>query len=481
MEKNELGMTHKKKEFSEWYPELLIRSEFIDYSLVSGAIVFRPSAYFAWEIIKDYVDKEFKKIGIENVYFPLFIPESLLLKEAEHFEGFSPEVAWVTHAGKSELSERLAVRPTSETIMYYSYAKWIRSWRDLPLRYNQWNNVVRWEFKNPTPFIRTREFLWNEGHSVFASEQEARAERDQILGIYLKALRELTCLYGIVGKKTDYEKFAGAVESYSIELVMPDGWCVQGPDFHYDGQNFSKAFDIKFINKESKEEYAYQNTYAISTRVLGVMVATHSDDKGLVLPPKLAQKQVVIVPIPARSEDIDKKLQDYSEKVLNTLKEHGLRAFIDNRDNYTPGYKFNEWELKGVPFRLEIGKKELESNTVVIAIRDTSEKKGVSLDKLIEAIDNEIEAMHNRLYENSKRMVQSFIHNIESYDELKKNIANGGIYHAPWCGSTDCEIKIKQETGAKITNIPLDQSDLHGRCIYCNKEARYMANFARSY
>jgi prolyl-tRNA synthetase len=291
----ELGLSVKKEEnFDKWYIEVILKSGLADYSAVSGCIILRPDAYFMWEQIQRLTDDQFKKVGIQNVYFPLFIPEKFLNKEKEHVEGFSPEVAWVTQTGKSKLDERLAIRPTSETIIYPSFSKWIRSWRDLPMRYNLWNNVVRWEFKHAVPFLRTREFLWNEGHTVFATEEEALAEEKEILGIYKKTTEDLLALPGMLGRKTDKEKFAGAVFSASIEHLMPDGIAIQGPSFHHDGQNFSKSFDITFLDKEKKKQYAWQNTWAISTREIGVMIAVHGDDKGLVLPPRVAPIQVVI-------------------------------------------------------------------------------------------------------------------------------------------------------------------------------------------
>ncbi|MGC9037580.1 MAG: proline--tRNA ligase [Candidatus Micrarchaeia archaeon] len=478
---NEEGIKAKKEEnFSEWYTEVLIKSRFVDYSEVSGTLVFRPAAYFAWQTVANAVDKELRAVGVEDVYFPLFIPERLLKKEAEHFKGFTPEVAWVTEAGDSKLDERLAVRPTSETIMYASYAKWIRSWRDLPLRYNQWNNVVRWEFKHPTPFIRTREFLWNEGHSVFASREEAEAERDVILGIYTKILREYFALAGIVGVKSESEKFAGAVNSYSIEHVLPDGFAIQGPDFHFDGQNFAKAFGIRFLNKEGKYEYAWQNTYAITTRELGVMIATHGDNKGLVLPPKLAYVQVVIVPIPKKG--MEEKLIAYANEIKSMLKD--LRVKVDASEEYSPGYKFNKYELEGVPIRIEIGAEELKNSSATCVMRDTGKKEKISKENIGQRVKEMLDEMQKRLYEKSEEMLRKSVHIAYDYESLKKTLKEKkGIVHAPWCGGAECEAKIKEETGAKITNIPFDQSALKedAVCIYCGKKAKYMANFARSY
>ncbi len=473
------GLTVKKAEnFSEWYQQVLIKSGFIDYTDVSGAIVLRPSSYAVWQTLTYAIDAEFKKVGIEDTYFPLLIPEKLLRKESEHFEGFVPEVAWVTEAGNSKLEERLAIRPTSEVIMYANYAKWIRSWRDLPLRYNQWNNVLRWEFKHPTPFIRTREFLWNEGHSVFASEKEANAERDEILGIYLKAMKDYLALPGIPGRKSEKEKFAGAVASYSIEMLMPDGWALQGPDFHNDGQNFAKAFDIKFLDKEGNLEYAWQNTYAISTRVLGVIVGIHGDDKGLVLPPKVANVQIVIVPILKKENSA--KVLSYARKVMELLK--GYRVRLDDREGYSPGYKFNEWELRGVPLRVEIGEKEVDSGKVTITRRDTGDRETCEFGNTAGEAGRLLDAIHGNLYARAEAFLKGNVTIVSTYGELKETLASKkGFAHAPWCGDVSCEDKIKEETGAKITNMPFEQGKLVEKCVYCGKASKVMANFAKSY
>ncbi len=478
-EKSE-GITVKKSEnFSEWYSQVLTKSEFIDYGIVSGTVVFKPSSYFAWQKIVEFVNNEFVKDGVENVYFSMLIPESLLEREKTHFKGFNPEVAWVTEAGKSKLKERLAVRPTSETIMYPSFAKWIRSWRDLPMRYNQWNNVIRWEFKNPTPLIRTREFLWNEGHTVYASKEEAENERDFVLGVYQKALAELAALKGVVGRKTENERFAGAVNSYSIELLLPDGWALQGPDFHNDGQNFSKAFDVKFLNREGKYEYAWQNTYAISTRVLGAMVAVHGDDKGLVLPPNLAYIQVVIVPIMKKGSE--RTVLEFSQQIYSELKTK-YRTKLDDRDYYSPGYKYNEWELKGVPIRIEIGAKEAEGRFVTAVRRDNGVKSKIEASKVKEDIGKAMEQMQKDMLERAEKLLKNNMHEVKSYEKFKEILKEKkGILVAPWCGESECELKIKEETGAKILNVPLDQMSLDDKCIYCGKKAKYVANFARSY
>ncbi|MEM0149332.1 MAG: proline--tRNA ligase [Candidatus Micrarchaeaceae archaeon] len=482
MENKDKKMLTAKKEgnFSDWYQQVIINSEFADYSAVSGMIVFRPAAYFAWDTIRSAVSKLFREDGIQDVYFPLFIPERFLDKEKEHVEGFSPEVAWVTHAGSSKLEERLAIRPTSETIMYDNFAKWIRSWRDLPLRLNQWNNVVRWEFRHPVPFLRSREFLWNEGHTVFATKDEAEAERDTILGIYGKVLKEYLALPGIAGMKTNKEKFAGALASYSIEHMMPDGWAIQGPDFHNDGQNFAKAFGIKFIDKDSKVKYAFQNTFAISTRELGVMVSVHSDNKGLVLPPKLALIQAVIIPIyNDRNRD---KILKAAEELCNSIK-GSVRAYVDSTDAYSPGWKFNEWELKGVPLRIEIGEKELSSGSFTAVRRDTSEKIQISQAGAAKLIVEILEKMHENMYERAASALKLHTHKVTTMDELKSVIAKGGFAQAPWCGRQECEDKIKEETGAKATNMPFDaQKDAKGKkCVYCGANATAIVNFAKSY
>ncbi len=440
----------KNENFSEWYTRVLIDSKFIDYSPVSGVIVFRAPSYFAWDTIRSATDALFKKAGIQDMYFPLFIPEHLLEKEKEHVEGFSPEVAWVTETGSSKLSERLAVRPTSETIMYDIVSKWVRSWRDLPLRMNQWNNVVRWEFKHPTPFLRSREFLWNEGHTIFATREEAEAERDEI--------KDYLALPGIRGRKTDSEKFAGAEASYSIEHIMPDGWMIQGPDFHSDGQKFSKAFEISFLDRDGKKAYAYQNTYAISTRELGVMVAIHGDDKGLVIPPKLASTQVVIIPI--YNDSNMNAVLSYAKEVKEKLGE-SIRSYIDDNDSYSPGWKFSEWELRGVPLRIELGEKELKAKTATLTRRDTSEKKQVSISELRERAEGLLAEIHENLYQRAKKFMEAHIHEVNSYDELKEVIKGSkGAAQAPWCGQTNGEL-------CKILLIALSSSSASFIAVRC--------------
>ncbi len=473
------GITVRKSEnFDEWYTQVILKSELADYSPVSGCIVFRPSGYAIWEAIQRETDKEFKKIGIQNTYFPIFIPERLLKKEQEHVKGFSPEVAWVTQAGDSKLEERLAIRPTSETLMYEVISRWVRSWRDLPLRLNQWNNVVRWEFRHPTPLLRSREFLWNEGHTVFATEGEAMAERDEILRIYKTITEEYLALPGLVGKKTDAEKFAGATASYSIEHLMPDGKAIQGPDFHSDGQNFAKAFEITFVDRIGQKQFAWQNTWAISTREIGVMLAIHSDDKGLIVPPRVALFQVVIVPI--FDEESRERVLKQAEKLRARLEET-TSVKLDDRDHLTPGRKFNEWELKGVPLRVEIGPRDLAKRQVVLARRDNGKKRQVTMASAAREVARELKEIQKDLYQRALSFLEEHTYTAETFEQLKSSLKNGGIVRAPWCLSPDCEAKVKEETGAKIINLPMDQKGTKSRCVNCGREAGVIANFAKSY
>lgn len=474
----EMGLSVKKEDFDKWYIEVILKSELADYSDVSGCIILRPDSYFIWEQIQRFTDDQFKKAGIQNVYFPLFIPEKFLNKEKEHVEGFSPEVAWVTQTGNSKLDERLAIRPTSETIIYPSFSKWIRSWRDLPMRYNLWNNVVRWEFKHAVPFLRTREFLWNEGHTIFATQEEALAEEKEILGIYKKTTEDLLALPGMMGRKTDKEKFAGAMFSASIEHLMPDGIAIQGPDFHHDGQNFAKAFDITFLDKEKKKQYAWQNTWAITTREIGVMIAIHGDDKGLILPPKVAPIQVVIVPIydSKNREEILNEAKNL-EKKLKT----DFRIKLDDREEFSPGFKYNEWELKGVPIRMEIGPKDVKNKQVVLVRRDNNKKDIVKVDNVVSKLKEMIDDIHKNMFNKALDFLKSNTHKVKTYNEFKAVIKKGGIIQSCWCGERHCEDKVKEYTGAKIINIPFEQEKVFCDCIVCGKKAKVVANFAKSY
>jgi prolyl-tRNA synthetase len=479
--KDTKGITVKKEEdFSEWYTQVIQKADLADYSSVSGCIVYKPNSYMVWEKIVQETDQRFKAVGIKNAYFPLFIPESLLQKEAEHVEGFAPEVAWVTHAGETKLKERLAVRPTSETIMYDSYAKWIRSHNDLPLRINQWNNVVRWEFKHATPFLRGREFLWNEGHTCFATKKEAEAEGPEIIGIYKDICDNYFALPSLIGKKSEKEKFAGAEYTVSMEFLMPNGKGIQGPDFHHDGQNFAKAFDISFVNDKEKKDYVWQNTWAISTRMLGVMISVHSDNKGLVLPPKVAPLQVVIVPI--LFDKTKKEVLKEAKKIKNSLEKKNIRVHLDDRDNYSPGWKFNEWELKGVPIRIELGPKDLENHQAMTVRRDTSEKQSLEITALPKKISLLLEQIQDNLLENAQKSLKENIVEVDSLSKAKKQLDDKKILFAPWCSETECEEDFKDKTGAKTLNSPLEQPKFNNKkCFNCGKEAKVWFYFGKSY
>lgn len=469
----------KEENFSEWYTELIQKADLADYGPVSGCMILKPSAYALWETTQNVIDKEFKRIGIQNAYFPLFIPEKLLQREKKHVEGFSPEVAWVTEAGDHKLSERLAIRPTSETIMYEAYSRWIRSWRDLPLKINQWNNVVRWEFKNPIALLRTREFLWNEGHTVYATKKEADAERDVILKIYSDFLRDYMALYGIIGKKTEKEKFAGAEATYSIELFLPSGKGIQGPDFHSDGQNFAKAFGIKFLDKNEKEQFAYQNTFAITTRMLGVMIAIHSDNKGLVLPPMMAHHKAVIVPI--YKEDSKRDVLKAAENAAKELRE--LNAFIDSREDRTPGWKYNEWELKGIPIRIEIGPNDIKNKQIIAVRRDNGEKIIIK-DGVEGQIKKILSKMQKDMYEKSKKFLETSTAEVKDWKAFVNAVNNKRFVKAPYCGNTECEDWIKDKTeGVTARCIPLDEPipKKGTKCVHCGKEAKEIVYFSRAY
>ncbi len=477
--KTQEGLTAKKTEnFSEWFQQLILKADLADYTSVSGCIVFKPTAWAIWEKIRDEVDKRIKKMNVKNVYFPMFIPESLLAKEKEHIKGFSPEVAWVTHAGDTKLSERLAVRPTSEAIMYESFSKWIRSWRDLPLKCNQWSNVVRWEFRHPVPFFRTREFIFNEGHTVFATKKEAEAEEMQIVNMYKEILEKYMAIPGVIGRKTDKEKFAGAEYTTTIETYLPNGRMIQGPDFHYDGQNFSKAYNIKFLDKNGKEEFAWQNTWAISTRMLGVMFALHSDNKGLVLPPTLAPNKIVIVPIKfEKNKEILKKAREISKKLSR------YDPFLDERLEVTPGYKFNEWELKGIPLRIEIGPNDLKKNQVVIVRRDNQKKTTVKNRDLRKKIDSELEEMQQELFKKANELLRKNLSKAESLQDAVKKINQKKVVLVPLKNSKDIEDILKEKTkGAKTLNRPMNQPKIKGeKCIVSGEQADYWVYIGKSY
>lgn len=474
----ELGITTSKEEdIGEWYREVVTKSDLADYTSVSGCIVFKPLSYSIWTKVRREMNKLFDDIGIENAYFPLFIPDKLLEKEAEHFEGFSPEVAWVTRAGNSDLDEELAVRPTSEAIMYDSYKDWIRSHRDLPLKLNQWNNVVRWEFKHATPFLRTREFLWQEGHCAYKDNEAVMEDCENVLDAYQTVCEDYMALPCIRGKKTDSEKFDGAVDTYSLEHLLPDGQAIQGPDYHNDGTNFAEAFDITYTDEEGEDEHVHQSTFGFSTRQLGIMIMMHSDDRGLITPPRLAPTKTVIVPI-YHDEEEEEEVMEMAEEVEKKLQD----CKIDDRDHKTPGWKFNEWEVKGIPLRIELGSNEVEEGEVTLVRRDTGERTTVGVEEVEQTIKQELGDMQNRLYNKANEYMEENIREADNYKELKSIIENkGGFVKAPWCGNGSCEEIVKDETTGKITNIPSRYDKPQGKkCVRCGEEAEYWVHFAKS-
>jgi prolyl-tRNA synthetase len=474
------GLTIKKEDnFSEWYQQLMIKAKLADYTKVSGCIVLRPKSQWIWETFVRATDDLFKKSGIENVNFPMFIPESLLLKEENHVEGFAPEVAWVTHAGKKKLNERLAIRPTSEAIIYDSYAKWIRSHNDLPIRYNQWNSVVRWEFNNPVPFFRTREFQWNEGHSVFANEIEAKAEGDDILGMYEKVVSEMMALPSLRGFKTEKEKFAGAVYSEKLHYMTDNGRVIEGPCFHYDGQNFSKAYDIKFIREDGKEDFVYQNTWAVSTRMLGTMFTIHSDNKGLVIPPKLAKNKIIIIPI--LFDDSKKKVLDKIEELKKELK--NFAPLTDLREDVSPGRKFNSWELKGIPLRIELGPKDLEKKQVVVVKRNTNDKIEVKFKDLKKKIPKLLDEMQSELYNTAKKLLENRMKTSENKDEVIKLVKEKNMVCIPMCNNEKCEEKLKEiMPGLKSLFVDSEKKSVENKsCTICGGTANYWLWVGRTY
>ncbi len=479
---SESGITVKKSErFSEWYTQAVLRSELADYAPIKGCIIFREDSYAMWEKIQDYFNKKIGETGHRNVYFPLFVPESLLKKEAEHFEGFVPECAWVTVGGDTELEERLAIRPTSETIVYIMYRKWIKSWRDLPLKLNQWCNIVRWETKATKPFLRTREFLWQEGHTAHATKEEADKEVMDILEIYKNLAENQLAIPTLIGKKTESEKFAGALYTTTFEAIMPDGKALQMGTSHNLGQNFSKAFEIKFIGEDEKNHYVWQTSWGITTRLIGALVMVHGDDRGLVLPPEIAPYQVVIIPI--FYKEIERNLiLNKAKEVFKKLKENGISTVLDDRAEYTPGWKFNQWELKGVPIRIEIGPRDIEKKQVVAARRDTFERIAVKEEELINTMNGVLKEIQDNLFNRAKKFLDEHITSVKTYDEFKKVLRRkGGFIRACWCSNQTCEEKIKEETGATIRLIPFEKEEIFSTCVYCGGETKEVVYFARAY
>ncbi len=477
----QLGLTVKKSEdFNEWYNQVVMKADLIDYTLVSGCIVFKPNSYSIWEKIQEIFNDKIKKSGHKNCYFPMFIPESLLRKEAEHVEGFSPEVAWVTKAGDTELNEKLAIRPTSETIMYESFSKWIRSWRDLPLLLNQWNSVVRWEFKHAKPFLRTREFLWQEGHTAHATKEEAEKEVMQQLFEYVDMIENYMAIPVIAGKKTDKEKFAGADYTTTVEAFMPDGKALQMATSHMLGQKFSKVFGIKFLDKDEKEKYAWQTSWGLSTRTIGAIVMAHGDDKGLVLPPKIAPIHIVIVPIVFKENK--EAVIAKAKEIVKKLKAKNYTVELDDRDGYTPGWKFNEWELKGAPLRIEIGPKDVEAEQLVLVRRDNNEKITIKVKDLEKKVEQILDEIQNNLFKKAKGYLTKSIVDVHNFNDLIDVIKDMKMAKALFCGQSECEDWIKDKTeGATCRCVPFEQKTAKGKCVQCNAEAKFWALFGKGY
>ena len=469
-------VTNIEDDFAQWYTDIVRKTELADYTEAKGFIAIRPYGYAIWENIQKYADELFKESGVENVSFPVLIPESLLQKEEDHIEGFAPEVAWVTEAGGEKLEEKLCVRPTSETIFTTMYSKWLNSWRDLPFVYNQWCSVLRWE-KETRPFLRSREFLWQEGHTIHETEEEARQRTLKMLEIYVKIAEEFLAIPVLTGRKTEKEKFAGAEETYTIEAMTYDGKALQSGTSHYFGQNFTKPFDVKFQNREGKQEYAYQTSWGISTRLIGAIIMAHGDNRGLKLPPKVAPVQVAIIPIAQHKPGVEEK----ASEIYNNLKKK-FRTKIDLRDNVTPGVKFNDCEMRGVPLRIEIGPRDIENGECVLVRRDTFEKKTIKLESIESEVEKLLEEIQNNLYNICKeRMEQktSIAHNLDEFIKIINE--NQGFIKSMWCGSEECEDKIKELTSAKSRCIPFVQEKLGDKCVCCGKPANTMIIWGRQY
>jgi len=476
----EIGITVSKSEnFSEWYTQVVIKAELADYAPVKGLIVLRPDGYSIWESIKESLDKKLKETGHRNGFLPVLIPESLLAKEKEHFEGFNPEVFWVTHSGNSEIGDRLALRPTSETLAYSLFSKWIRSWRDLPLKINFWNSALRAEIKGTKPFLRTSEFLWQEGHTVHATKDEAEKEVADILELYKKTIEEELAVPVVTGKKSEKDKFVGAVYTNTLESLMPDGKALQMGTSHFLGQNFSKPFDVKYLDENNIETFAWQTSWGVSWRLIGGMIMTHGDDKGLVLPPKVSPIQVVIIPIYHSKEDKENVLQKACQ-IKDSLSNNDIRVHLDDREQLTPGFKFNDWEMRGIPIRIEIGPKDIAKNQIVLARRHNQTKISLDIDGLTEKTLSELKNIQKEMFDAAKKILDERVVRVSEYQQFKKELENGKMIDCSWCGNQTCEDKIKEETGADLRVIPSDNTKAE-TCIYCKNSGTTNALFARGY
>lgn len=476
--KNEEFVTHitpRGEDFSQWYTDVILQTGLVDYGPVRGTMVVRPYGYAIWERIQHEMDRRFKATGHENVYMPLLIPESLLLKEAEHVEGFAPECAWVTQGGGEELQERLAIRPTSETLFCTMYAKWVQSWRDLPMKYNQWCSVMRWE-KSTRPFLRTSEFLWQEGHTIHETAEEAQEETLLMLDVYREVTEDELAIPVYVGRKSEREKFAGAYATYSMEAMMQDGKALQAGTSHNLGTNFSEPYGIQFLSRGGELTAPFGTSWGVSTRLIGAIVMTHGDERGLRLPPNIAPIQVVVLPVAQHKEGV----LEGAKNVADQLTAAGLRVKFDDRDTVTLGWKFNEWELKGVPLRVEVGPRDLEAGQAVVARRDTFEKTTVPLSGLTEAIQSLLSEIQQTMYNQAKTFRDEHTTEVHSYDELSAAVQHG-FAKAMWCGDDACEEKLKAEHSATTRNMPFDQTPIDDVCPICGKPGKHVMYFAKAY
>jgi len=487
------GLTSREENYSQWYNDLVIKADLAENSAVRGCMVIKPNGFAIWEKMRDQLDKMFKETGHVNAYFPLFIPKSFLSKEASHVEGFAKEAAVVTHyrlkndeSGEgiivdpdAKLEEELIVRPTSETIIWNTYKNWIQSYRDLPLLINQWANVVRWEMRTRL-FLRTAEFLWQEGHTAHATKEEAIEETEKMIQVYAEFSEKYMGLPVIVGKKTANERFAGAEDTYTIEALMQDGRALQAGTSHFLGQNFAKAFDVTYADKEGKLEYVWASSWGVSTRLMGALIMAHSDDNGLVVPPMLAPLQVVIVPIYKKEEQLA-AISEHAVKIKEALQKKGISVKYDDDDKYKPGWKFAEHELKGVPVRIAIGPRDIENQTAEVARRDTLEKKSISLEKLPDEIEQLLDDIQTNIYQKALKFRENKTHQANTWDEFKKHIDDGGFVYAHWDGTSETEIKIKEETKATIRCIPLNNEKEEGKCIYTGAPSDQRVIFAKAY
>ena len=469
-------ITDMEVDFAKWFTDVCKKAELIDYSSVKGMFILRPYGYAIWENIQHILDAEFKKLGHENVYLPMLIPESLLQKEKDHVEGFAPECAWVTMGGSEKLEERLCIRPTSETLFCEHYKNIIHSHRDLPKLYNQWCSVLRWE-KTSRPFLRHREFLWQEGHTMHATAEEARAETQQMLNVYADFYENVLAMPVVKGQKTDKEKFNGAEETYTVECMMHDKKALQGGTSHYFGDGFAKAFGITFTGKDNQPHHPHQTSWGVSTRMIGGIIMTHGDNSGLVLPPRIAPIQVVVIPVAQHKEGV----LDANRAVVERLQKAGFRVKMDASDN-SPGWKFAEYEMKGVPLRLELGPKDIEKNQCVLVRRDSGEKTFVSLDGIEETVAQMLDSIHDGLYAKAKKNLEDNTYPCATLGEVKEKMAErGGFAEAMWCGDLECELKMKDEAGVSSRCIPFEQKHLGDVCAVCGKPAKHMVVWGVAY